>query len=77
MAKVVLNNGIKVDALVLVKTNLREYMEQSGGLIEKAEKANQPEHRAELVKLQNIIYFLSLDLEDLPIRKYKQNRGVN
>jgi len=72
MAKVVLDSGITVDALVLVKANLRDYMNHSRGLIEKAEKANQPEHRNELVMLQNMVYALSLDLENLPIRKYKQ-----
>jgi hypothetical protein len=70
MAKVELNNGMVVDALTLVKSNLNDYMERSRKLIE---KADQPEHRDELVMLQNMIYFLSLDLEDLPIRKYKQS----
>ena len=69
MPKVELNNGMVVDALTLVKSNLNDYMERSRKLIE---KADQPEHRDELVMLQNMIYFLSLDLEDLPIRKYKQ-----
>jgi hypothetical protein len=75
MAKVVLNNGLNVDALVLVKANLRDYMERSRSLIEKAEKADQPEHRDELVMLQNMIYFLSLDLQSLPVRKYKQKQN--
>ena len=70
MPKVELNNGMVVDALTLVKSNLNDYMERSRKLIE---KADQPEHRDELVMLQNMIYFLSLDLEDLPIRKYKQS----
>ena len=69
MAKVELNNGMTVDALTLVKSNLKDYMELSRKLIE---KAGQPEHLNDLVALQNVIYFLSLDLEDLPIRKYKQ-----
>ena len=69
MAKVELNNGMTVDALTLVKSNLENYMELSRKLIE---KASQPEHRDDLVALKNVIYFLSLDLEDLPIRKYKQ-----
>ena len=77
MAKVVLNNGINVDALVMVKANLSEYMERSRSLIGEAEKYGLPVHRDELVKLQNIIHFLSLDIENLPVRKYKQNRGVN
>ena len=72
MAKVVLNNGLNVDALVLVKANLRDYMEHSRTLIE---KADQPEHRNDLVQLQNIIYFLSLDLQKLPVRKYKQKQN--
>ena len=75
MAKVVLNNGLNVDALVLVKANLRDYMERSRSLIEKAEKADPPEHRDELVMLQNMIYFLSLDLQNLPVRKYKQKQN--
>jgi ribosomal protein S12 len=77
MAKVILNNGINVDALVMVKANLREYMEHSRNLIEESEKYDLPVNRAELIKLQNIIHFLSLDIENLPVRKYKQNRGVN
>ena len=72
MAKVVLDSGITVDALVLVKANLRDYMERSRACIENAEKADKPEHRNELVMLQNMVYALSLDLENLPIRKYKQ-----
>ena len=72
MAKVVLDSGITIDALVLVKANLRDYMDRSRVCIEKAEKADQPEHRNELVMLQNMVYALSLDLENLPIRKYKQ-----
>ena len=70
MAKVKLNNGLTVDALTLVNSNLRDYMEQSRKLI--ANAYIQPDHRDDLVKLQNIIYCLSLDLKDLPIRKYKQ-----
>jgi len=70
MAKVELNNGLTVDALTLVNSNLRDYMEQSRKLIANADI--QPDHRDDLVRLQNIIYFLSLDLKDLPIRKYKQ-----
>jgi len=77
MAKIVLNNGINVDALVLVKANLRDYIEHSRNLIEESEKYDLPINRAELIRLQNIIHSLSLDLENLPIRKYKQNRGVN
>ena len=70
MAKVELNNGLTVDALTLVNSNLRDYMEQSRKLIANADI--QPDHRDDLVRLQNIIYFLTLDLKDLPIRKYKQ-----
>ena len=69
MAKVKLNNGLTVDALTLVKSNLKDYMERSRKFIE---KADQPAHRDELVMLQNMIYCLSLDLEELPIRQYKQ-----
>ena len=73
MAKVVLNNGMTVDALTLVKSNLRDYMEQSRRLIETAD--SQPEHQRDLVMLENMIHFLLLDLKDLPIRKYKQKGG--
>jgi len=72
MAKVKLNNGLTVDALTLVKSNLNDYMERSRKFIEKADQEVDPAHRDELVMLQNMIYCLSLDLEDLPIRQYKQ-----
>ena len=77
MAKVALNNGINVDALVLVKANLSQFLEESRNLIEEAEKYNLPVDRAEVVRLRTMIYCLKLDLENLPVRKYKQNRGVN
>ena len=73
MAKVILNNGMAVDALTLVKSNLRDYMERSCRLIENAD--SQPEHQRDLVMLKNMIHFLLLDLKDLPIRKYKQKGG--
>ena len=75
MAKVVLNNGLNVDALVLVKANLRQFMDESRKLVEKAEKSGDIEHRFDLVRLRNMIYFLSLDLQNLPVRKYKQKQN--
>ena len=73
MAKVVLNNGMNVDALVLVKANLRQFLDESRKLVNKAEKAGELEHRFDLVMLRNMMYGLMLDLEELPVRKYKQN----
>jgi hypothetical protein len=81
MAKVELNNGMTVDALTFVKSNLEDYIERSRKLIEKLgreayiETRESKRHRNDLVQLKNMIYSLSLDLEDLPIRKYKQNIG--
>jgi hypothetical protein len=72
MAKVTLNNGLIVDALTLVKANLRDYMEHSESMMKKAESLTQ--HKKDLIKLHNMMYFLSLDLENLPIREYKQKK---
>ena len=70
MAKVKLDTGMTVDALTLVKANLNDYMERSRRMIDKAEAKS--EHRNDLIMLKNMIYFLSLDLKDIPTRRYKQ-----
>ena len=70
MAKVKLDTGMTVDALTLVKANLNDYFERSRRMIDKAEAKS--EHRNDLIMLKNMIYFLSLDLKDIPTRRYKQ-----
>ena len=77
MAKVTLNNGAVVDGLTLVRSNLKDYMERSKRALASIENWSNPIHPnngvyADIVALQNIIYFISLDVADMPVRNYKQ-----
>ena len=73
MAKVTLENGLVVDALVLLKSNIKDYLEDARKLHDKARESQAtPEHIGDIGRLRNHLYFLSLTVADLPIRKYKQ-----
>ena len=73
MAKVTLEDGRVVDALYLVQSNLRDYMEAGRRLREEAKNGTE-EHRNAVGQLNNFLYFLSLTVEDLPKTTYKQPR---
>ena len=77
MAKVTLENGLVVDALVLIRSNLRDYMEEAHRLVNEAEEHGTEEHRDAVVRLSNCLYFLSEAVADFPIRKYKQPKPMS
>jgi len=72
MARVELENGLVVDALVLIRSNLRDYLFEARRLVAQAEEQGTKEHRDAVVRLSNCLYFLAETVADLPIRKYKQ-----
>lgn len=72
MVKVVLDNGMVVDGLELVKSNLRDYRELARRLVHEAEEHGSQDHRDAVVSLSNCLYFLSETVADWPVRKYKQ-----
>jgi hypothetical protein len=73
MAKVTLEDGQVVDALVILKSNIQDYLEDARKLHAKArDNQGTPEHISDIGRLRNHLYFLSLTVADLPIRKYKQ-----
>jgi len=75
MAKVILEGGIAVDALVLIKSNLNDYMKVARKLMSEARESGTDEHISALLTLENCLYFLQATVKDLPIRKYKQKGG--
>ena len=76
MAKVTLENGLVIDALALIRSNLRDYMEEARRLVSEAEEHGTKEHRNAVVRLSNCLYFLSETVADLPTRKYKQPKPM-
>ncbi len=77
MAKVTLENGLVIDALALIRSNLRDYMEEARRLVSEAEEHGTKEHRNAVVRLSNCLYFLSETVADLPTRKYKQPKPMS
>ena len=73
MAKVTLEDGRVDDALYVVQSNLRDYMEQARRLGEEAKNGTE-EHRRAVGQLKNYLYFLSLTVESLPKKTYRQPR---
>ncbi len=76
MAKVTLENGLVVDALVLIQSNLRDYMVEARRLVSEAEEHGTQEHRNAVVRLSNCLSFLAEAVAHLPTRKYKQPRPM-
>ena len=64
MAKIQLTDGRTVDALALVKANLRDMLAR-------------PKDTTSAVQLRNMIYFLLEDIKDIPVRTYKQKNDPN
>ena len=77
MAKVTLDNGIVIDALALIRSNLRDYMYEAGRLVREAEEHGTREHRDAVVSLSNCLFFLSETVADLPTRRYKQPKPMS
>ena len=73
MAKVTLEDGRVIDALALVESKIRDYMQLADRLVEESKDGTR-EHRRAVMTLKNCLYFLSLTVEELPKRTYKQPR---
>ena len=73
MAKVTLEDGRVIDALALVESNIRDYMQLANRLVEESKDGTR-EHRRAVMALKNCLFSLSLTLEKLPKRTYKQPR---
>lgn len=73
MAKVTLEDGRVVDALALLGSNIRDYLQVARRLQEESKDGTR-EHQRAVVELKNCLYFLSLTVEELPKRTYTQPR---
>ena len=73
MGKVKLEDGRVVDALALLESNTRDYMQVARRLVQES-KDGTSEHQSAVQQLSNCLYFLSLTLEELPKKTYKQPR---
>jgi hypothetical protein len=73
MAKVTLEDGRVVDALALLGSNIKDYLQVARRLQEES-KDGTSEHQSAVVALKNCLYFLSLTVEELPKRTYTQPR---
>ena len=69
MAKVTLEDGRVVDALALLGSNIRDYLQVARRLQEES-KDGTSEHQSAVGELKNCLYFLSLTVEELPKRTY-------
>ena len=73
MVKVTLEDGRVIDALTLIESNIRDYRKVADRLVEESKDGTR-EHRGAVQTLANKLYFLSLLLDELPKRTYKQPR---